>query len=260
MNNKHIIKLIALSILSAGIFVSCEKDYQLYEGNQYIQFGPSYDYVYNESSVYEDSLVEFTFAYSDMDVVQDTVYCNIYAVGGAADIDRPISIHQVEVPGILNCEPGVHYVDFNDESVKSNYILEAGEVYKEIPIIVLRDTSLLTNAYMLKIELETNDYFELGDSTLTWRKISVSDVLVKPSSWNYTEYYFGEYSQVKHRFLIETTGEKWDDAFLEYIRSDFGMITYYSSKAKADLAAYNAEHPDDPLRDENGKLVSFGKS
>ncbi|MFV0592017.1 MAG: DUF4843 domain-containing protein [Draconibacterium sp.] len=252
-------KLIALSVI-VTFMVSCEDDYFYYDTNNAIlQFGPELERIYNSNYNLADTAKSFTFVYEDPSVMQDTAFLDLYAIGGPTDTDRPFAIKQVIVDDTLNAEPGVHYIPFNDPSVSGLYVIKTGQVHLRVPIVLLRDESLKNATYVLKIELEGNDYFSLGDPDLLWRKLYSSDQVTRPNLWNSTmeKYYFGKYSKVKHRFLIEQTGEKWDDEFFTALRADSGYMYYWKTKAKTALSDYNNEHPDDPLRDEDGELVVF---
>lgn len=250
---------ILMSVCIMGLFYSCESEYMLYSGDEYIQFGPEDKVVHNTSTDYRDTLKNYTFTYQGFDVTQDTLYFDLYAAGGPKDYDRPFSLVQVNVADTVNCVPGTHYIAFDDASVSDLYVLKAGAVHMLVPIVFLRDESLQDNTYALKIELVENEYFKLGDSSLLWRKAFVTDQLLKPSLWTGTleKYYIGKYSVVKHRFLIDATGENWDDVMLATFTADMGSMNYWIAVGRKAIADYNREHPDDPLTDEDGELVSM---
>ena len=62
-----------------------------------------------------------------------------------------------------------------------------------------------------------------------WRKLYLSDVLLRPTRWS--DGYFGTYSKVKHRFMMEQTGLKWDDEYLEIVPSDVSMGYYWQENS-----------------------------
>ncbi|MFV0289409.1 MAG: DUF4843 domain-containing protein [Mangrovibacterium sp.] len=256
---KNGIQQVGLIALCVGAMFSCQEDYQLYEGGDYLQFGPENKVIYNDANSYRDTLKNLSFAYDGFDVLQDTLYFDLYAVGSPKDYDRTFVIEQEMIEGELNCEPGVHYVAFDDEKMKSEYIIKAGGVHLQVPIIFLRHESLQENKYALKIVLKANESFKLGDSSLCWRKAYVSDQLMKPSLWTGTieKYYFGKYSMVKHRFLIDATGQNWDDEFISGIMKDMAALQYWQSMGNEAIVNYNKEHPTEPLVDEDGVLVTM---
>lgn len=251
---------IFFAICLFGLLPACqEEEYHFYSGEEYLQFGPEIQYQYRENYEYRDTLKTYTFAYESSEVVQDTIFFDLYTVGGPKDYDRPFKLVQVEIPDTVNCEAGKHYIAFDDAQIADEYVVKAGVAHMLIPIVFLRHESLEENVYVMKISIQENEHFKIGDPNFVWRKISVSDQLVKPNMWNPTfeKHYFGKYSRVKHRFLIETTGQKWDDEFITEAATDMTAIQYWQAVGAREIAAYNKEHPDDPLRDEDGELISM---
>lgn len=256
--NKLVRKSSALLVLAAlGGLYACEREYNLYDGGEYLQFGPEESRIYNSSYVMADTTKSFTFVYENSDKLMDTVYFDLYAVGGPKDFDRPFILAQELMSNEMNAEAGVHYVAFDDPSVTELYTIKAGVSHYLVPIVLLRDTSLQTNTYALKFKLESNEYFQTGDAKLLWRKVNFSDQLIQPTKWtaSITKYYFGKYSKVKHRFMIDSTGQRWDDDFITATNKDFGLQKYWIAKVKLAILNYNAEHPDALLTDEDGELV-----
>jgi hypothetical protein len=242
-----------------ALLLACQDEYNLYDRkNAFVQFGPEQDKIYKSSFDLADTAKSFTFVYLNSSVVQDTVYFDLYALGGPSEVDRKFAIKQVQVPGSANAEPGKQYVAFDDPSVSELYQIKAGEVHLRMPVIMLRDESLTTETYVLGMELEDNENFLIGDPNLIWRKLYFSDQLIKPSYWNIFEtYFFGKYSKVKHRFMIDETGQRWDDDFFIQIYKDYSYAIFWRTTLNARLTDYNNAHPNDPLRDENGELISF---
>lgn len=252
-------KLFIITLLVAlGTLYSCERDYNLYEDTQYLEFGPDQTLIYNSDYNYSDSTKSYSFVYEGYSTTQDTVYFDLYAIGGSKDFDRPIKLAQENVPDALNAKPGVHYIAFDNPDISNLYVVKAGEVHLSLPVILTRDTSLSSGTYVLKLALAANVHFELGDSRLLWRKVYFSDILERPDRWKYLERSFlGKYSNVKHRFMIDATDKPWNDEFITEIMADMSYMLFWIDKCKVALADYNKEHPDDPLVDEDGELVIF---
>lgn len=250
----------ALLVLAAlGGLCACEREYSLYEGGDYLQFGPQESDIYRSSYVLADTTKSFTFVYENSEKLRDTVYFDLYAQGEQKDYDRSFVLTQETVPGEMNAEAGVHYIGFDDPSVAGLYTIKAGVSHYLVPVVLLRDASLQEVTYVLKFKLESNENFQTGDTRLLWRKVYFSDLLIQPDKWDatMTKYYFGKYSKVKHRFMIDSTGQRWDDDFFAEIRLDMGYVMYWKAKLKAALLEYNTEHPDAPMTDEDGELVVF---
>ncbi len=233
---------------------SCKKaDYFTYKDIARIQFGPELSLLYSFSSAFKDSTKTQTFAYLSNTTLIDTVWFDIYTMGNISKQDRPFSIVQEPVSGAYNAAPGVHYKNFTDQDIAKNYIVKAGDMHSRVPIILIRDATLKSNNAVLKIVIAENEHFKWGQENLLWRRLTFTDKLSKPASWNVGM--LGKYSEVKHRFMISVTGEKWDDAFIAALPADVQAQQYYVGKVKSALIAYNAEHPGNPLKDEDGDLV-----
>ncbi|MFV0345874.1 MAG: DUF4843 domain-containing protein [Bacteroidales bacterium] len=240
-----------------GTIYSCKNDYETYSGDCYIQFGPDTSVIYESSRVYDDTIKSYSFIYEGNDVVRQTIYFDLYALGGIKDYDRSFKLMQVAVPNALNAVPDVHYLAFDNPEVSSLYVIKAGETHLSVPIVLLRDTSLSHSIYTLKIELQANEEFLLGTSELLWRKVYFTDIITEPNAWSVWEGVFGDYSRVKHLFMIDATGQKFDDEFFEKNEMAYTAMYGYAAKCKEELAKYNVAHPNAPLRDENGVLIIF---
>jgi len=252
--------LFLLNVLFATI--SCETDdYLKYGDDARIQFGPAPRYIYNSSSQLRDTLKSYTFVYENVSVLQDTVFFDIYTMGRVSNVDRPFSIKQIQIEGANNCVPGVHYKSFDDPTVKNYYVIKADSTHQSVPIILLREPSLKEMTYSLKIEIEANEHFSLGESNKLWRRVDVADRLIRPNSWNSTieNSYLGKYSYVKHSWMVAQTGLKWDEEFISALSVNYAELAYWKAKFKELIKKYNNNpaNPDIPLKDENGTLVTF---
>lgn len=244
------------------MLVSCTNDdFMLYNGEDGLQFGPSAEYIYRTDYQLRDTLKSYTFVYEPVGKVQDTVFFNIYTMGRVSGEDRPFELRQVAIPGTDNAVAGVHYKSFDDPSLQSYYVIKAGAASAKVPVVVLRDPSLKTKNYSLKLEIVENDFFKLGEKNKIWRKVTLGDRLIRPNAWTaFVETrYFGKYSYVKHQWLVQQTGQKWDDAFMTPVLAETAEVTYWTSKVKKLLSDYNSNpaNPGVPLTDEFGELVKF---
>ena len=99
----------------------------------------------------------------------------------------------------------------------------------------------------MKVRLGHNDYFAaapIGENTY---RIVLTNRLTNPKGWP-----FGEYSRVKHQFVIQILGIATD-----YDKWTRGEQIHNTSIMVDALYKYNKAHPGNPLTDENGLLVSF---
>lgn len=237
------------------LLYSCEEKYSLYNDVKRIQFGPEISRIYTPSFNLADTTKLYTFFYESTAKQQDTLFFDIYAIGGFSDKDRSFKLEQVAVPGADNALSGKHFKAFNDASLASGYMIKAGAVHARVPVVMLRDESLKTTTVTLKLQIVENENFSLGEPSNLWRKAVFTDRLSQPSKWLGGSSFFGNYSFVKHNFFIESTGKKWDDDFFLPLWSNYALMTYWKAKVKGALVDYNVQHPGNPLTDEFGELV-----
>lgn len=254
MKKRHYLYFSLFSLLI--IFNSCKKDqYYIFNDVPRVQFGT---YLTKKFiSEYTDSLKSETFYYHPESVVVDTIYFDIYTIGEVAKTDRPFRLKQIVQEGRENAVPGKHYLGFDNPALEKLYVIKADSVHALVPIIVLRDTELKSKTVSLYFEVVENEFFGLGEKSKIWRRLLLTDRLSKPNSWNadVTRYHLGAYSVKKHAFMIETSVQKWDEEFLKNIPYD--QMRYYNSFFATSLINYNNNHPDAPMRDENGELIVF---
>ncbi len=251
-NIKYILMATVLLLL-----YSCKEEYYLYNDIKRIQFGPDISRIYTPSHNLSDTLKRHTFYYDNASKQVDTMYFDIYAIGGTSTVDRAFKLEQVPVPGDENAVAGKHYRAFSDASLASKYMIKAGTVHTKVPIVMLRDASLKTTTVTLKFQIAENENFSIGEPSNVWRKAIFTDRLSQPTSWDawLSQYYLGNYSVVKHKFFIDNSGQKWDNDFILLIRANFAELGYWKGLVKSALVAYNAQNPGNPLRDENGEIV-----
>ncbi|WP_316793212.1 DUF4843 domain-containing protein [Pedobacter frigoris] len=249
--------IVAMVILAIA---SCKKDqYYLYDDVARIQFGPEPSRIYTTSYNLADTLKPYTFFYEDASVTQDTVFFDIYAIGGVSKTDRTFTLAQEQVTSATNAIPGTQYVAFNDPKATKNFVIKAGTAHTRVPIVLLRDASLKTSTPVLKFKVIADGNFQVGEINNLWRKIEFTDRLSQPAAWNASavQFYYGKYSVTKHQFMIDQTGEKWDQDFMAPLPSDYALLQYWTGMLKITLINYNNAHPGNPLRDETGELVVF---
>jgi hypothetical protein len=253
------LKFICIIMVLLSVYACKQDQYYLYNDQARIQFGPEVSRIYQTNYNLADTLKPYTFFYEDASLMQDTVFFDIYAIGGTTNEDRSFTLEQTQVPNQVNAEAGKHYLAFNDPKATKNFIIKANTVHTRVPIIMLRDPSLKTSTVTLKFIIIPNKNFKSGEMNNLWRKIVFTDRLSQPAAWNatFTQYYFGKYSIAKHQFMIQSTGEKWDQDFINLISPDYALFQYWLGVLKINLIDYNSKNPGNPLKDENGELVIF---
>lgn len=248
----------------AAILVSlgaCEKNLGTYNHGSGLNF---------RYAVAADTLLNVPFVYSPSTVITDTVWLNFQTIGPVVGSDRHIALEQVP-SGPNDAIPGVHYVPFDDLSIKAYYKVPAGRTLTSIPVILKRDLSLKTTITSLKIRIKPNENFTFSYPGRSSVRITFNDFLSKPNSWaTYAVFYLlGNYGAVKHQWLIEQTSEMWDD---EYLRSigftptlpsgnfDLQYITYLRDELRKKLLAHNAllqSQGKAVLKEADGTVVAF---
>lgn len=224
------IKNIGLLIALPAIMASCSKNEQLMYNE-----APSI-YVYNNV----DSSV-FTFATVPVNVVEDTINVEFRIIGTPSSADRTIKL---EPRAGATAKAGYHYK-------VGPAIVKANADSTIVPIYLYRRAGLKDSTVSVILDVKENEDFKLGYLGRLRYKVSISDILSKPTIWDSAwSPYFGSYSQVKFRFLLEATGRTEWNSFPFPADSRF-----MSQRAKNALLLYNQQFGD--LIDENNERVVF---
>ncbi len=222
------------------LLCSCSRnEYKYYSGESRIQFLDI-----------KDSVRTSTFYYDAPEVILDTVWFTLQTTGYPAKIDRPFKIAQFMASDMNNAEEGLHYKALSE--LEENYYVPANSTQVKIPVILYRENLAPNTAYYLNIEILENEFFKQGENVRLWRRIVFSKDLLKPKNWTdwFSRYILGEYSINKHRWMIEQTGKRWDNDFLDKTYKEPGASYYWQEKLNEYLQAYNAVNP--PLTDDDG--------
>lgn len=232
---KNLIIPMVILLVTGFIFTSCEKDYQVYDSDLAAVRLNLENFTDNA-----DSLV-FSFALRP-GVIEDTVAIPVKILGFTSSVSRSVKM-------LVDAKKttAVEGEDFVLEACQ----IAADSVNGQQRVIVRRKDKL--NAKDICIALEIADSPDLTAGPVDERcfRIILSNQLMKPSDWVQQ---FGEYSRVKHEFVIKVTGQGTD---YDSWNRDYILVTYYVQLLNKALAEYNNAHPDDPLVDENGIPVSF---
>ncbi len=265
MKNKILTYLILAVIIAT--LSACEKSLEVYDAGNGLIF---YDEVASYETAVDTITISYSFIYAGSAVTQDTIWVDVETIGNLSDVDRTISIEQIETTG-TNAVAGTHYIAFDDVSLAPYYVVEAGQTMASIPVVLLRDASLKTEDVTLLMQIQKNDDFTLTRPDRNTLKIIYSDQIAQPTNWAfYATYIFGDYGPVKHQWLIDTTGNKWD---YDYLYDELGFtetgynsnydpayLTYLEEYLTRKLAEYNTERTNqglDVLMEEDGTIVSF---
>lgn len=235
-----------------------------YRGGDYIYFasGPenmNLPSVSFKSKAVADTLRRYTFYYDDKSVTQAEIKYHLYVSGGTRDYDRPFRVEQVEEAGVKNAVPGIDYLPFDSDTMKQLFVIKAGQMYLEMPVVILRTKD--NDEVVLRFRLVENEYFSPAFSDLDWRKAIFTSYIQRPNEWtdNMSKNWYGTYSLTKHEWFIEVTGYRWDDEFMLSMTSD--LRKYLLVDLAARLKEINAEREKNnlgPWTDENGVEIKLG--
>jgi hypothetical protein len=235
-------------LLLALIVAACTQNEMLnYENDPAVYFAGTGD---NKS----DS-INHSFFLLSTDILKDTVWVRVNTMGELSSQDRFVPVVQKNAGAKSAAVAGVHYVPFDDASLKPLLQVPAGKEFVNIPVVFIRDASLDSIKVRLELALATNDYFRPGIVEKQRFVVTTTDLVEKPSTWDtrWSMFLGKSWGPVKMRFLIDITGyTDWSTT-----PSDITLLKYFEALAKQKLLEYNAAHPDDPLREANGNLVSF---
>lgn len=259
-------------VLSIVLFGSCEKDLPMYS-DPVSRINFYYDKATTETLDSNMTKTAYSFVFDGDNVKRDTLWLEVETMGYLSEEDRPVTLEQVDTTANM-AVPGKHYVAFDDASLAAYYKIPAGQARAKLPVVLLRDASLKDTSVVLKVRLVPNDYFQSGYPVYQTRVITFTDRLSEPSAWNTPRYwnpkypswgtytlstYIGAYGPVKHRFLIDTTGKKWDDDYINsLLDGDSYYLNYLIQELQKALDKLNAERKAqglDVLREADGTKV-----
>lgn len=263
-------------VLFGALFAACDEDLNPYDTETC--------WVYFDLIGSADTLQSRTFVYAGVDAETDTVWIPLKTIGKVMDYDRPVTLLQVQA-GDSNAVAGTHFVAFNEQS----YVIPEGKTTVKLPIVLKRDVSLKTDKVLVQFTLKANDHFIPGFVGPQTIQIWVTDQMDRPSNWPTASdatlnKKIAPYDPALHQFLIDATGNKWDD---EYIASlglykgfldtswgeswafwndqtsdyDAAYMNYLVSilqKALADENAARAARGEEPLKRSDGTELTIG--
>jgi len=236
---KTIVKYTTLTLCCALAIAGCKKsEPAASEAGKYIEF-------YNTYDSKEITTKTSTFYYLDANKTTDTVWFRMKTVGGIPIKSSAIKFMAFKDPSTAPLYPdavaGVHYVPFDDPSIAKLMKIEAGQYEVNIPVVLKRDPSLKTATYQLKFKIVPSDDLSPSSTYHNEASITISDALSQPSNWYATGFFLGNYQTVKHAFMIDHSGERWDAAFITTVTADANLSTYYKYKFIKELKELNEQ-------------------
>lgn len=240
-------------ILTPVIFVlliaACKKS----ELTSYTQ--PDMIYVYKDFYNTNKDSITYSFAIKANSLMTDTIKVPLRIMGNARNKDRTVAIQTV--------------ADSTTATTRQYTILptivKAGSFTTDIPVLVTRTPDMKTREVRILLAIVASADFlpgvrnttatTSGAGGITQYLVKVNDHLTKPSNWeSLLSAYFGAYSQVKYKFVIDVTGRT------EFPITGQDMVSpsqflFYKKLCREALETYNTTNG--PLTDEFGMMVTF---
>lgn len=220
-------------------FQSCEEKVVMkYEDSGYLYF----DLLEQKDSVL------YSFFLEKEDKVRDTVWVDVKVMGLVSDRDRAVQAVQLNTGEADAAEAGKHYIAFDDPELQKWMRIEAGKTGMRLPVVILRDLSLKQQTVRIQFGFKENEFFGSGIENQDQFIIKITDQTEKPLNWSSWQPYFGDWSSLKMKFIINYVGFNEFETLPEK-----AMCLYLQLKAREQLEAYNAKHADEPLCEDHNK-------
>lgn len=235
---KKIIRYIPVLLAAVCLLAACSDDDFYYRDQARVRIvGPE---IWTAGS---DSIL-FSFVTYPADTVSKTFDVTIQIMGEAVDHDRTATF---EADASATTAPTADY------SFPTSVTIPAGQTTGTLPVTVKRTAALTTGSDRLTIRQTASPDFAIGVNEENYIKLIWNDILSRPNNWSDLEEFFGAYSNVKYHFMIQNL----EPGVTLSADMSWAQLTNYKIKFQNALNAYNAAHPDAPLTDENGVLVTF---
>lgn len=250
---KYILTILLAAMMAAGI-TSCKKsELQAFELPAMVHF-------YKDLGNYSPDSSVYSFAIFSPALLQDTVKLPVRIAGTMADKDR-----QIKLKAVADSSTAIEGTDYTIHAAR----IRAGRFTDTVYLVVKRTAEMKTKEKRLLLEIVPsedllpgiyNTPVGTGNNHLSGASVrmlvKINDYLTKPGNWeSMLVFFFGEYSQVKYKFIIDVTGR---GEFLVGGRPGempYGQIVAYKQMLQQALIDYNKQHGD--LIDENGGIVTF---
>ena len=191
--------------------------------------------------------IRFSFASFQSHVQDYNFVAKVYVTGKVSSVDRNVGI---SVDQSLTTAINSQY------EIPNTIVIPKGEHFGLLPIKIKRTEDLTQKAVRLRLYI--NDKEEIKPGTNEWNNLNIiwSDILMKPINWDNLKEFFGTYSDTKYRFIIDIL-QIGDFTYGQSSGMTWGEMNYFRLRVIQALQDYNANHPGNPLTDENNQLVTF---
>lgn len=231
-------KSIIFITATIGTLSACENDKFYYQDEARVRIEGPYEWAMDADSL------NFSFASSPSTVVEKNMEMTMYVMGNASESNRT---------AILKVNQEKTTAEASQYELPEQIVIPAGKLETTFNIVLKRASALTEKTVCLFVEVAQSADFNVGVAEQNHFQLKWNDILSKPQNWD-TELtdFFGTYSLTKYRFIIDVTG----------VAEFGGDMTWsemmnYKIIVKSALTEYNEAHPDNPLTDEYGQLVTF---
>lgn len=189
--------------------------------------------------------VNFSFVAFPSSFTEKEIYVDAQIMGDVASHDRTVNL---AVDQTLTTASAAQF------SAPTTVVIPAGQTKGTFTVTLKRDASLQQKNVRLYLKVEESGDFKPGVNEENHIIFIWTDVLSKPNNWADLEPFFGSYSNVKYRFMLEHLG---DEGELNTTTMSWAKLNSLRIRFQNALNDYNAAHPGSPLTDEFGNLVTF---
>ena len=224
----------------AAAFTACSKDEDFYYQDE-----PRVRLVGEKMWAAGTDSVTFSFVAFPASFVEKDINVEAQIMGDVADHDRTVN---------LAVEQSMTTASASQYSVPETVVVPAGQTKGTFSVKLRRDASLQQKSVRLFLKVVPSGDFKPGVNEENHIVFIWTDVLSKPNNWADLEPFFGTYSNVKYRFMLEHLG---DEGELSTATMSWAKLNSLRIRFQNALNDYNAAHPGNPLTDEFGNLVTF---
>lgn len=235
---KKIRYILLMAVAMLGI-ASCSDDDFLYQDQARVRLVGPKNYTAGTDSL------NFSFATYSESTTEMTMDIDVCVMGPVSDHDRTATVGVIDSLSTASADL---------YTLPTSVVVKAGESKGVLPITMKRSALLQEKSVKLYIKVQPSADFGVGVNEENHLLVIWNDMITRPTNWDQLQEFFGEYSTTKYRFMIAHAGGITE---FDADKMSWAELQSYKIKLVNALNQYNEEHPDAPLRDENGVLVTF---
>jgi hypothetical protein len=226
---------------------ACQKEDPIYVDDARVNFWVLQDTIANTGSkVYNTG---FTFAKGPDSKMQDTIRIRVRVMGPIVGVDRHFKAEAIT---------GTDALAPTDYEILDG-LVEAHAYIGYLPIVLKRSAALKTTSKKIVVKIAPNAEFKPGVQEDQQFQVLFNDGLVQPDNWDVLSTYFGSYSEVKYKFIIQVLGRSEFPVATGAYRE--GQLTHYQmldlKNLLFDALEEHNRNSQTPLEDEDGYIVTF---